>query len=405
LRVFWDNVGSKRSLYLKAVRLQAVASPSLSRGGMKTWVDNRLAAHSGVDWAPPYSAVSPVCVEGRGQFLSMMTLAAGAEYPLSPIAIQPGAGNRWYADVPLSPGVPTMVETSHQNHGVKETNTIVWQVTDVLTAADTMVRRGDALLLTAVPAGETSGEVTLSVSGESAGGPVKEVRSTDAATPVVYQFNQSGRFVVAGTFEPTGAKGSLTVTVVEASLDSVSARVNRPRYWTCTNVPPAVVLEADPRLKLLAVPDAVRDAELPKLPPRQPNEREYRVLTRSTEPRQILARLGTNGPVLASATVQGFRSSLAPETYLRLLEPRPDGSQLIETAFVVRPVPAGLTVKARIIVSGVTFDDGTVSKLLSASDFDALGVCRVRFIRAANVKTSVCHTFHLYDKGRLISWQ
>jgi hypothetical protein len=109
--------------------------------------------------------------------------------------------------------------------------------------------------------------------------------------------------------------------------------------------------------------------------------------------------------VLASATVQGFRSSVAPDTYLRLIDTNPDGSQLIETAFVIHPLPPGLTVAVKIIVSGVTFDDGTVSKTLVASDFDSLGICRLRFIRAAGVKTSVCHTFHLYDKGTLISWQ
>jgi hypothetical protein len=195
------------------------------------------------------------------------------------------------------------------------------------------------------------------------------------------------------------------VSVVEAFLDSPAARINRARYWICTNLPPGTVLDADPRLKLTLVSDQERNAQIPALPSPLPNEHEYRVLTRSTEARQILARLGTNGPVLASATVQGFRSSAAPDTYLRLIDTNPDGSQLVETAFVIHPLPQSITAVARIIVSGVTFDDGTVTKTLSASDFDPLGICRVRFIRAAGVKTSVCHTFKVYDKGTLISWQ
>jgi len=128
-------------------------------------------------------------------------------------------------------------------------------------------------------------------------------------------------------------------------------------------------------------------------------------MSMNTEPRYILERLGINGPVLASAKVEGFRSSGAAETYLRLLGTNSDGSQLVETALVVRPVPPGLTVQANVIVSGVTFEDGTVTKILTPTDFDGLGICRLRFIRAAGVKTSVCHTYHFYDKDTLISWQ
>jgi hypothetical protein len=369
---------------------------------MKTWVANRLAAQSTVEFAPIASPVSPVCIEGRGQYLSMMTLLAGPAYPLTPIPIQPGAGNRWYANVPLSPDAPTIVETSHQNGGLKETNEVVWQVTDLLQGTNMMVRKGDSLLFNAVPAGATNGSVTISMvsAGDSLNPPQSESRTTDVTTPLACQFNQPGTFIVTGTFLPNMASGSITVSVVEAFLDSPAARINRERYWICTNLPPGTVLDADPRLKLTLASDQERSAQIPALPPPQLNEHEYRLLTRSTEPRQVLARLGTNGPVLANATVQGFRSSAAPDTYLRLVNTNPDGSQLVESAFVIHPLPPSITAVARIIVSGVTFDDGTVTKTLVASDFDSLGICRVRFIRAAGVKTSVCHTFKVYEGGR-----
>jgi hypothetical protein len=409
VRVFWDNVGSYRSLRVEAVRLQAVASPHLAADGMKLWVANRLAAQSGVEVAPASSPVSPVCIEGRGQYLSMMSVAAGRtgmsalqaggrtgmSALLAPVAVQAGAGNRWFANVPLTPGAPTVVETSFQNGGLTETNVIAWQVTDLLTATDMTVRQGDSLLFTAVPAGATNGEVSLSVTGAG-------LRTSDALTPIPVRFDEAGAFTVTGAFVPTGASGSITVNVVSASLDSIAARMNHARYWTCTNLPPGVVLDADPRLKLVRV--FGKDAETNQAPA-EPNKREYRVLTRANEPRCILARLGTNGPVMASAVVEGFRSSGAPETYLRQIAVNPDGSQLIETAFVISPLPAGLSVKINIIVSGVTFEDGTVNRTLSAADFDEVGVCRVRFIRGAGVKSSVCHTFNLFDRGQMISWQ
>jgi len=56
------------------------------------------------------------------------------------------------------------------------------------------------------------------------------------------------------------------------------------------------------------------------------------------------------------------------------------------------------------MVSGVTFDDGTLIKTLTSNDFDSLGVCRIRFIRAAGVKTSTCHITKVYQGGELIGW-
>jgi hypothetical protein len=406
LRVYWDNAGWGRSLLLKTIQVEAITGPS-NQDGKKTWVANRLQSQNGIDFAPASSLVSPVCVEGRGQYLSGTSLAAGTQYPLRTIPVRPGAGNRWYSDVPLAPGEQTIVETSCQNGGLKETNRIAWQVTDVTVSTNLGIRKGDSLLLGVLPGSGLAGEVRISVAAldNAAVDLSVDKVSAEASAPVPYQFNRAGVYRVIGTFVPTGETGSILVSVVEASLDPPIARVNRKRYWTCMNLPPGAVLDADPRLSLIPVPDEERDAQIPKLPPRQPNEYEYRVITRSTEPRYILARLGTNGPILASAPVQGFRSWVAPDTYLRLMETNKDGSQTIETAFVVDPLPPGLRVEVKLIVSGVTFDDGTVSKTLTTDNFDSLGVCRLRFIRGADVKTSVCHTFNLYDRDTLISWQ
>ncbi|MGI8966471.1 MAG: hypothetical protein ACR2H1_10355, partial [Limisphaerales bacterium] len=92
------------------------------------------------------------------------------------------------------------------------------------------------------------------------------------------------------------------------------------------------------------------------------------------------------------------------DTYLRYVKIHADGSQTIEEAFILSPMQPNITVVVRIIVSGVTFDDGTVTKTLTSADFDELGICRVRYIRADGVKTSVCHTTKVYQDGVLIGW-
>ena len=53
-------------------------------------------------------------------------------------------------------------------------------------------------------------------------------------------------------------------------------------------------------------------------------------------------------------------------------------------------------------MGGVTFDDGTLVKELTAADFDELGQASVRFLRPVDVQTSVCHMTKAYQNGVLV---
>lgn len=402
VRILWDNTSLYRKLHIEAIRLQQLQGGAVTSSGMKAWVANRLFAQCGVESAPQTSLVSPVCVEGRGRFLSMMSFAAGQSgMPLAAVTACPGAGNRWYANVPLSLSNETIFETSFQNGGLIETNQIQWVPDNLLMASNIMVRKGDSLLFTALPAGGADGQVTVNISG--VGNFV-----TDASTPLPYQFNVPGSYTVTGTYSATGASGTITVQVVDASFEEspLPARIFKMRDWDCTNLPPQVAMDADPRLRLVSVSNSERAQQNPPLPPLAANEREYRVrITSAESPQYVLARLGPGGPVIASAAIQGFRWDIAPNTFLRQVAVNNDGSQVVATAFVMSPMMPTVTVGTQVIVSGVTFDDGTVTKTLSASDFDATGTCFLQFIRAAGVKASVCHTTHLYDGSILLSYQ
>jgi len=158
-------------------------------------------------------------------------------------------------------------------------------------------------------------------------------------------------------------------------------------------------------LKIVPFSESEHRLQLPTPPPLVFNGRQYSLTNDAAEPRMILARLGTNGPVLASTVVEGFRLFNCYDTYLRYVHIYPDGSQTIEEAFVLTPMPSnGISVTVRIIVSGVTFEDGTLTKTLTPADFDSLGVCRVRYLRAAGVKTGVCHVTKAYQNGMLVGW-
>ena len=61
-----------------------------------------------------------------------------------------------------------------------------------------------------------------------------------------------------------------------------------------------------------------------------------------------------------------------------------------------------MSVTLEIFVSGVTFEDGTRTKTLTADDFDANGHITLRFIKARGVTTSVCHRTYIYQDVKLI---
>ena len=384
ISIVWDNANIHNSLLLRAVRLQRLKGPDSNANGIKDWVENRLYAQSGTDVFPEKSFVSPVCVEGKGAFLNTMSLLAKAGNYSATIPVQAGTGDRWYANVPLSSDSLTHIDLSYQNGGLEESGDIEWQVTDLLSANDITLRKGDSLLFSAIPEGATNGEVAIVIENVAN-------YTTDVLHPVAHQFDQVGTYAVTGNYVSSSNTFSRTihVKVIEANLGpSIAAWVGHRRFWDCTNLPPEVVLDIDPRLQMAFDTTSGR----------------YSLTNDSIQPRVLLARLGTNGPVVASTDVNGFNFYNDADSWLRLVETYSDGSQLVEAGFILSPVLNDITVECQVIVSGVSFDDGTLAKILTPADFDSLGICRVRFIRAPGVKTSVCHATRIYQGTELIGW-
>ncbi|MGA3284475.1 MAG: hypothetical protein ABSD57_08460 [Verrucomicrobiota bacterium] len=394
VRIYWDNAASDRSLLVKAVRLQVLVGPDADGNGIKDWVENRLRTLSGVEVggaaAPPviYATTSPFCLEGRERYFGMLSLksgaddlAAGATNVLSPAH---GAGYRWYADVPLSSTNLTRVESSFQNGGLKATNLIIWKPTNLLTNDNLVIRSGDALLLTAAPQGVTNGSVSIAVVGVTN-------YTTDCATAVPHRFAMAGTYTVTGSYtseQGVSTNRSIIVKVVSASFDSnPAAWAGKSRVWNCPNLPPEAVLEFDPGVR-------VSDVQ-----PLSPAGRQLCLGVDMNESYYLVARLGTNGPILANARADGFQIYSSSQTYVKTIQVYPDGSQLVEMLVVESPLVPSVQINLRIFAAGVTFDDGTITKDLSALDFDALDQCPVRFIRPKGCLTSVCHTLSASQNG------
>jgi hypothetical protein len=404
VRVFWDGAADFSSLRIKQVKLLSVADPkpmqTISRSrnsrvgeklssaasnangnGIKNWVEKMLADESGLDLTNPVisSYTSPVCLEGRDPYLSMMKVNVG--HVTNNIPVHHNVGARWYANVPLSARGDTALMISCQNGGRIERRSLEWQPVNLLHADNLTVRAGDSLLLTAQPDGSPNSTLSVTVGSQQFAG--------RTAQPLAYSFTNAGIFTVTGTYAP-GSKasksGNIKVTVVGYDFtSSPAAWVGYQRVWDLANVPTGVVMQADSRLFFQQTGSLASNGE------------EFSLRADLNEPRSIVARVGADGPVLDSVQVRGIALWLDNQTYTKIIQVYPDGSQLIEMLLVWSPVLPDLTVELDVIVSGVIFDDGTTTRVLTPADFDSLGQAAVRFIRPANAHTSVCHSVTLWQ--------
>jgi hypothetical protein len=237
VRIYWDNTRAYKSLLIKAVRLQALLAADANGNEIKDWVEQRLKSQNGVELAgqgdaPPviYSLVSPFCLEGRGGYLSMLHLAIGwvgldgksGQPPelFSNVGLVPqsGAGNRWYVNVLLLDDQATVVATSFQNGGLKQTNQIIWQPINLLEASDLMVRQGDSLRLAVLPTEPVGGGVKAEIEVVGVTNYLIKVKE-----PGAHRFYRTGSFIIRASYQDQNQKSisrSLSVKVMAAAFES-----------------------------------------------------------------------------------------------------------------------------------------------------------------------------------------
>ena len=121
--------------------------------------------------------------------------------------------------------------------------------------------------------------------------------------------------------------------------------------------------------------------------------------TDDNKTRYAVARLGEHGPVLDIQKISGMGIYSSYQTVMNEVEEYDDGTKLYEMLVISSPVRTDVELRLNIFIAGVLFDDGTVSKILKATDFDETGIARVYFIRPEEVKSSVCHNMSAYQNN------
>jgi hypothetical protein len=387
LRVFWNNPNSFTELRLQSIHVQAAVGEDSDRDGMVDWVKSLIDSQSGLDLTNEMLAsyTSPLCVEGRDPFPSLMQVSVtGAEKAGPNLTPQPAPNDRWYVNVPLASGNDVTFHVSYQNDSKSELRRLRWVPLNVLDGGSYTIRDGDSLLLVARPEENPEGRGSMRfVIGTN-----QFARSESA--PMPYVFTGPAVVTVAGTYtSPQGdsQSGSIILKVVQQGFKSnPSCHVGEERNWELS-LPPEAILETDDRLLVGQFLEG---------------ESQTSLTIDQSEPRWFLSRLGTNGPVLNSGVARGFDFWSGKNTSLYTVKTFPDGSELVEMRLVMNPVLPDVTVQMDVFVGGVVFEDGTTSKVLTREDFDPLGRCYVRFIHPPTFKPAVCHTITLWQGDAVI---
>ncbi|NQU38769.1 MAG: hypothetical protein HQ523_02335 [Lentisphaerae bacterium] len=387
----WRNLLPNTFLQVNALRLYALGGPDSNTNGTADWIDNRLDNVSSLDVIGETSLVSPVCIEGDSLFNAMLSIGASYEPEGQPqtISVRHGIGDGWFADVHLSPTNATIIDVTDQEGEVQFTNTVTWTALNLLDTEYTnfMLRTGDALALTAIPTSEVSGTVSINIDLD---GNDLTNAVTDINTPWPFEFGDAGDYIISATFS-----NATVVTNATLPVRAVYGRFNGDplcvigdeRTWDCPDVPEEAVIEHDVELNVMAEALAGGGASFTLMNP-------YDI------PFYLTARLGQDGPIMDSA--EAATAYTDNGTYWRVIEVYADGSRMVEVKLYVGYLAPDAEVRIHIFKGGVTFDDGTLNRVIVAGDLDELGVATFRLIQSGTSSGSVCHTTKVYQDGMYI---
>lgn len=387
-RLVWHNWEVNTFLAVRDLRFVKFAGPDADGDGVPDWRNHRAAESSALDALPLESLVSPLCVEGRDLWRDVLEIEVGYPGTNAAFAVVKTVGDGFYADIPLpADGVASV---SMRDRSLSGSFPVSWRDFDVFAGEFAtnalVVRVGDALKI--APHGGGESEVSVRIA-DGGGWTAVTNWTEEVATP--YAFESAGLYLVTVT-----RRGILSDDEAHALVEVVSSRfpkrnpailLDARETLDCPALSPRNLLEHDSELALDAEVSASGGVTLS-------------MLTHADRDLGLVSRLDDGGAI--SDAVQVTPVWADNGTYYRVARTYADGSQLVEVSLLLGAVPEGTSVTLSIFVSGVTFEDGTRTRTLTADDFDEDGHVTVRFIRARGVTTSVCHRTYIYQNGKLI---
>jgi len=237
-------------------------------------------------------------------------------------------------------------------------------------------------MLNVEPDGQTNGIVTIDI---TLGTNFITNITTTVDQPFTHLFNAAGTYTVSGAFsnETLVTNSSFSVNVIGGYFPTnpPSCLIGTERTWACSNMPNNVVMESDETVDL-SFTNGVMKLTMWKV-----NKEHHAV-----------ARISANGPILASTELVPLWAQGNVDSYLWVVE-RYEDSALWRNKLIFKNLPPNVDIKISIATSGVTLDDSTTERWISADDLDELGQYNVDLIVPNGINTDGCHTVKLYQDG------
>lgn len=386
--VTWHNWEVNTFLSVFDLRFVKFGGPDSNDDGIADWKNYRISNSSEMDALPCESLVSPLCVEGYDLWRDVLEI--DVEYPETNAVYSTvkTIGDGFYADIPLPLSGSAIV--SMKDRTLSDSFSVVWKSFDVFTEEYAtnalLIRAGDSLKI--APYQESESEITISIANGDNNW--RSVTNWNASTSMPYCFATNGLYLVEVT-----RNGLFSSKSAYALVDVVSSRfpkrnpailMDMPQTLTCPDLSPRNILEHDSELKL--------DTEI------RTKGVGLSLFTSADRDLGMVSRLAEGGAISDAVQVTPIWADNG--TYYRVAENYADGSQLIVVSLLFGAVAEDMTIELEIFVSGVTFEDGSRFKTLTAKDLDENGHYTIRFIRARGVTTSVCHRTYIYQDGKLL---
>ena len=374
LRVFVDNSYHFRRITVDQLEVLAARGPDANSNGTPDWVDLRLAKYNSFE-APNESITSPVCLEGKSRWFEMSRING--------TPVQAAPDDRWYADVPLSPSQPTAVTAALENGALSSTRLITWQPTNLLTTTALTLRLGDSLKLTAF-VGENASPteiVTLTLEGQTT--------TLTADQPLVHAFTTAGNIPIQITHSRDGnlTTASAIITVIAApTMERPVCVVGHYREVTITAQTAGVTFQMDKRIDVHTTIS-------------QPDGSTLQTVRLNTlDGRAGLLRTGgSTGPILVTLPLRAMRIRTGSKTVVLVGETFGNDTWDVKMPLIIDGCYSEITLITDIIIGGVTFEDGTVSKILNLpGDLNPEGHFDYHFNKVGSAGSN-CHRIRAYQ--------
>jgi len=341
IRVFLDNSYWNRRVAVDQLDVLSAQGVDGNGNGVPDWVDARLVRTNSFD-APSESLTSPVCLEGKAKWQELTTLAG--------LPVQAAPNDRWFCNVALSDTQPTTITASLENGALPVTREITWIPVNILANPSLTIRQGDALKLSAFTGttGTPQESVTITVEGESA--------TFAADQALVHAFNLAGDIPIQITHTLDGNVTTQAATIHVLGAPVIESPVNVVGFHRTVDIPalPAgVSLQLDDRIEVRETRTDAAGATC----------RTLRLNT--LDDRVAVVRLGGDaGPILGAIPFRAMRVRSGLRTALFYAEMLDSNQWDVVMPVVVDGNYEGTSIIYDIIIGGVTFDDGTLSRTL-----------------------------------------